>query len=397
VPSAHRNCRRWDDVADHQHDRRPRCRFSGDPGDAGFLAARDKTLASHTRESTLRILVVHPGPRWSVADVHAGWVEALEELGEKVSVYNLDARLTLYDRALVDVGKTPDGNLQLRKALTHEQAVALATNGILSACYQFWPDVVLVISYLFIPAEILDLLRDRGHKVVLVHTESPYQDDEQIALAAHADLSLVNDPTNLDRFREVTRAEYAPQAYRPSVHHPGPADPNLAADLAFVGTGFPSRIEFLERMDLDGLDVLLAGNWQLLAADSPLRKWVAHDDQECLDNEQTAAVYRSAKAGLNLYRREAERPELAAGYSIGPREVEMAATGLFFLRDPRPEGDELLSMLPTFEDPEEASELLRWYLARDDARQFAANEARKVMAGRTFEANAKRLLRLLDR
>jgi hypothetical protein len=344
----------------------------------------------------VRWLVVHPGPRWSVADVHAGWVEALTDLGERVSVYNLDARLTLYDRALVDVGKTEDGSLKLRKALTHDQAVALATNGILSACYQFWPDVVLVISYLFVPAEVLDLLRSRGHKVVLVHTESPYQDDEQIALAAHADLNLVNDPTNLDRFREVTQAEYVPQAYRPSVHHPGPAHPDLASDLAFVATGFPSRIEFLERMDLDGLDVLLAGNWQLLGPDSPLRKWVAHDEKECLDNEQTAAVYRSARAGLNLYRREAERPELAAGWACGPREIEMAACGLWFAREPRCEGDELLP-LPTFTSPDQAGDLIRWFLAHDGPRQAMAAKAREAVADRTFKNAAARLLELLDR
>jgi spore maturation protein CgeB len=344
----------------------------------------------------VRWLVVHPGPRWSVADIHAGWVEALQQLGEKVAVYNLDARLTLYERALIDTGKAADGTLQLRKALTHDQAIGLATNGIKSAAYQYWPDVVLVISYLFVPDDLLDLLRDRGHRVVLVHTESPYQDDEQVALAAHADLSLVNDPTNLERFREVARAEYAPQAYRPSVHHPGPPDPALACDLAFVGTGFPSRIEFLERMDLDGLDVLLAGNWQLLAADSPLRKHVAHDDQQCLDNDQTAEVYRSARAGLNLYRREAERPELAAGWAIGPREVEMAACGLWFAREPRPEGDELFGMLPTFTSPEEAGEQVRWALTHDMARDAATVAARIAVADRTFRNNAAALLRHLD-
>lgn len=345
----------------------------------------------------MRILIVHPGPRWSVADVFEGWREALVELGQHVSVYNLDSRLTLYERALIDVGKHPDGSLQLRKALTHDQAVGLATNGIYSACYQFMPDVVLVISYLFVPAEVLDLLRDRGHKVVLVHTESPYQDDEQIALAAHADLNLVNDPTNLDRFREVTQAEYVPQAYRPTVHHPGPGHPDLTCDLAFVGTGFPSRIEFLERMDLDGLDVLLAGNWQLLDPDSPLRKHVAHDDQECLDNEQTAEVYRAAKAGINIYRREAERPGLEVGWAIGPREVEMAACGLWFAREPRGEGDELFPMQATFTSPEEASELLRWYLAHDMARMRLKHQAREAIADRTFTNNAKRLLALLDR
>jgi spore maturation protein CgeB len=345
----------------------------------------------------VRWLVVHPGPRWSVADVHAGWVEALQELGEQVAVYNLDARLTLYERALIDVGSDEHGTLQLRKAVTAEQAVGMATNGILSACYQVWPDVVLVVSYLFVQADLLDLLRSRGHRVVLVHTESPYQDDDQVALSAHADLSLVNDPTNLERFRQAGPASYQPHCYRPAVHHPGPAHPDLTSDLAFVGTGFPSRIEFLEAMDLDGLDVLLAGNWQLLEEGSPLRKHVAHDDAECLDNAQTAEVYRAARMGLNLYRREAERPELADGWAMGPREVEMAACGLPFLRDPRGEGDQVLGMLPTFTSPADASEQLRWWLNHDGWRSTVAGLARTAIADRTFTNAARSLLQQLDR
>jgi spore maturation protein CgeB len=345
----------------------------------------------------VRWLVVHPGPAWSVADVFEGWREALEGLGQHVNSYNLDARLTLYEKALLEVGRHDDGTLKLRKALSSDQAVAMAANGLKSACYQFWPDVVLVVSYLFIPTDLLDLLRDRGHRVVLVHTESPYQDDEQLTLAAHADYNLVNDPTNLDRFRAVAPTEYQPHCYRPSVHHPGPADPQLACDLAFVGTGFPSRIEFLERMDLAGLDVLLAGQWQMLRDDSPLRKFLAHDADKCVDNTETASVYRSARTGLNLYRREADRPELSAGWACGPREIEMAACGLWFMRDPRPEGDALFPMLPTFHDPQEASELLRWHLANPDHTQEYASLARCAVTDRTFHTAAARLLELLDR
>lgn len=345
----------------------------------------------------MRWLVVAPGPNFSVADVHAGWVEALTELGEQVAVYNLDSRLTFYDAAVLDTGrKGPDGQSQFRKALSTEDAIQLAANGLLSACYQWWPQVVLVVSAFFVPIGMLDLLRARGHRVVLVHTESPYQDDEQLERATHADVNLVNDPTNLEWFRALGPAAYMPHAYRPSVHHPGPPDPDLACDLAFVGTGFESRIRFFEQMDLDGLDVLLAGNWQQLAEDSPLRKYLAHDADQCLDNEQTASVYRSARASINLYRREAERPELSAGWACSPREIELAATGCFFLRDPRPEGDELLPTLPRFDGPEQASRQLRWWLAHDTERGRAAAKAREAVADRTFEANAKRLLSLLD-
>jgi spore maturation protein CgeB len=346
----------------------------------------------------VRWLVVHPGPAWSVADVYQGWVEALEGLGQQVSTYNLDARLTFYQRAMVETGSVDEhGAVGLRRAMTDNEAIEAASNGILAAAYKVLPDLVLVVSCMFVSTDQLDILRARGSKVVLYHTESPYEDDNQVRLAEHADLNLVNDPTNLDRFQAAAPTWYQPHSYRPAVHHPGPPSPGMASDFCFVGTGFPSRIQFLEAMDLGGLDVLLAGQWQMLDPDSPLRKWLAHDDRECVDNEQVAQIYRSSKASLNLYRREAERPELSAGWSMGPRELELAACGLFFVRDPRPEGDELLPMLPTFETPQDATDQLRHYLRHDHYRAKAAARARDAIADRTFTNAAKRLLGLLDR
>ena len=75
----------------------------------------------------------------------------------------------------------------------------------------------------------------------------------------------------------------------------------------------------------------------------------------------------------------------------------MAACQLFFLRDSRPESDELFPMLPTFSSPGEASELLRWWLAHPGQREEAAVVARAAVADRTFRHAAARLLELLDR
>jgi spore maturation protein CgeB len=324
--------------------------------------------------------------------VYQGGVEALEQLGQQVSTYNLDARLTFSQRAMVETGSVDEhGAVGLRRAMTDNEAIEAASNGILSAAYKVLPDVVLVISCMFISTEQLGILRARGSKVVLVHTESPYDDDNQARLATHADLNLINDPINLAQFPAGTY--YQPHCYRPSVHHPGPPSAGMSSDFCFVGTGFPSRIEFLEQMRLDGIDVLLAGQWKLLAeSDSALRKYLAHDLFEGLDNDQTAQVYRSAKASLNLYRREADRPELSVGHAMSPREIEMAATGLFFLREPRPEGDELLPMLPRFDTPQEASDQLRHYLRHDHYRAKLAVRAREAIADRTFANAAKRLL-----
>lgn len=342
----------------------------------------------------MRFLVAHPGPHFSVHDHYVGWVEALRAHGQDVFEFNLQDRLTLYAEALLPSGE--EG--VFRRALTDEQAVELAVNGLYAALLKVRPHILLAISAFFLPAELFDIARAAGVRVVLDHTESPYEDVRQVAFAEHVDLNLLNDPTNIELFRRFGATEYFPQAYRPAIHHPGPPEPDLACDFAFVGTGYPSRIAFLEAMNLDGLDVALAGNWQALGEDSPLRKHVAHDVDQCLDNADAARLYRSARAGLNLYRREAEAVHLTTGWAMGPRELEQAACGLFFLRDPRGESDEVLPMLPTVTGPDDASEQLRWWLdpRRDGERECRAALAREAVAYRTFDAHAAQLLRLLD-
>jgi spore maturation protein CgeB len=234
-------------------------------------------------------------------------------------------------------------------------------------------------------------------QVVLLHSESPYQDDEQLERAAHADINLVNDPANLDAYRQLGPAEYIPHAYRPHVHYPAPPGAAKQWDLSFIGTGFPSRIRFFEAMNLDGLDVHLAGPWLDLPEDSPLRDWTMTDDEACVDNDETAAIYRASRCGINVYRTEGEQQQAGRGWAMGPREVELAACGTWFCRDPRPEGDETFPMLPAFGSAEEAGDQIRWALAHPGAREKAAAQARQAIADRTFENNARRLLKLLDK
>lgn len=351
----------------------------------------------------MRILICHPGPDFSVHDVYAGWLEALRELGVQAEGYNLNDRLIFYSTALRDTGvKDEQGYPVVRQALTQDQAFIMARQGLSHALMTFWPDVVLFISAFFMTAAQFTLLRQRKFRIVILHTESPYQDDEQLMRGDLADLNLLNDPQNLEKFRELGPAEYQHHCYRPSVHHPRaePLNPELASDLCFIGTAFESRIRFFEAMNLDGLDVLIAGNdWGKIPETSPVAKFVGCGigNPDCVDNEQTAELYRNARMGLNLYRVESEEDWGGQGLAMGPREVEMAACGLPFLRDPRPEGDEVLRMLPRFSGPEDASEQLRWWLAHDREREKIAAQAREAIADRTFADSARRLLTTLDR
>lgn len=340
----------------------------------------------------MRWLVSHPGPHFSVADVYTGWVEALRNLGEQVFEFNFDDRLNAFAMSLREEGEAPDGLKRFRRMYDDEQVKMLAVDGLCAMLFKLRPDVLLLISGFYIPPALLEHIQRSGIAVVIIHTESPYEDVRQLALAPYAHLNLLNDPANIDQFTAVAPTVYLPHAYRPAVHHPPEPGAGQRYDFSFVGTAFASRIEFFEALDLDGLDVLLEGNWQQLSEESPLRAYLGSDPRECLDNADTAGVYRDTRVGINFYRREAQHPDLSAGVAMGPREVEMAACGLFFLRDPRPEGDEVLDMLPRFTSPGEASALLRWYLDHPGERQVLADKAREAVADRTFDIHARALL-----
>lgn len=335
----------------------------------------------------MRWLACQPGPHYSVQDVHVGWVEALKNAGETVLSYPLGDWLCFFGEALLQRSQH-----EFFRAMTDEQAIDAAADRLAAALWKTRPDVLLLTSGFFVPPPLLDTARRDGVKVVMLATEQPYERRE-IDMSAHCDLVLTTDPTTMDEFKCET--VHQPHSYRPTVHTPGPALPELACDFAFVGTGYQSRIEFFEGMDLAALDVLLAGNWKTLAEDSPLRTFVAGGLEDCLDNAKTLEVYRSAKVSINFYRREqdAGTPQ---GVAVGIREVELAAVGAFFLRDPRPEGDELFPSLPTFGGPVEASEHLRWYLANPSAREDAATKAREAIQDRTYDNAAAALLRLME-
>lgn len=342
----------------------------------------------------MRAVLCRPGPSFSVQDVANGWLGGLRSVGVDVCDYRFDHRLIFYGQASV-----PKGNgkgRRYRRALSDEDAVRLAAKGLEVSCYEWWPDVVVIVSGFFVPPEQYELMRSRGHKVVLLCTESPYEDAAQLAKAPYADLVLLNDPTHLAEFRAVNpNTHYLPHAYDPDVHHRREPHPDYVSDFCFVGTGYPSRTAFFEAVDWSGIDVCLGGNWQATDESSVLRKFLAHDIAECVDNDVAVQAYSSTKASANFYRRESETPELAHGWSMGPREVELAAVGTFYLTEARGENRDVLPMVPTFEGPDDFAERLRWYLAHDDERERIAAAAQAAIAERTFANNARALLSLL--
>lgn len=336
----------------------------------------------------MRALVVAPGPQFSTYDVFRGWVRGLEACGVDVMTFDLELYLNLFGTM-----KKADGDGgDMVDMFPGDEAKEMAAEFLQAELYRWWPDVVVIVQAIGVPKWVLELTRSRGHKVVIVHTESPYEDDRQVEMSAYADLNLLNDPTNIDRFE---RALYMPHAYDPQVHRPGPPVPGEESDVCFIGTGYPERVAWLEAVNWDGIDVALGGHWRNLPAESKLRKYLAHDIEACMANDDTVVAYRSSQMSFNIYRTSAEHEAHSHGWAVGPREIELAAIGTFFLREARAEGDELFPMLPTFTCPEELEALIREWLPRRDDRAAAALKARAAIADRSFPNHAKRLLQTL--
>lgn len=347
----------------------------------------------------MRALVVEPGPHFSVQDVCVGLVAGLKNNGVDTVQLNFGDRLLWYEtahRLMRGDAPSTDELWNYGGGGVEREAAMMAAKSIEAAAFEVWPDVVFVVSGFFVPRFTYEILHERGMKVVLIATESPYQDGTQMQISECVDACFVNDPLNLDEYRQhQPNTWYLPHAYNPEVHKPGPVVPEYQSDFAFVGTGYPSRREFFESVPWPTPNVVFAGNWPV-DDDSPLKPLIGTDPNECLPNETTVQVYNSTKCSANLYRTEAESDGTADGIAMGPREVELAATGTFFLRDSRPESDEVLGMLPTFEGPEDFADQLAYWLPRDDERQTLATKARAAIADRTFDANAAKVLTHLD-
>lgn len=337
----------------------------------------------------MRAVVVHPGPGFSVADVNSGVVSGLRANGVDTVAVNFDDYLSFFTQVTIEK------NGEHVRALEYEAAVRCAAVACIeAACYEFWPDIVVIVSGFFVPPEKYGLMRERGHKVVLWCTESPYEDERQLWMAASADVVILNDPTNIDEFRKHNpNTYYIPHGHDPTIHYPGPGARHLASDFVFVGTGYPSRIELLEKVDWTGLEtVMLAGNWQSVSDDSPLLPFLIAPRGHCIENADAVKLYRATGCSANLYRKEAMRDDLVEGWAMGPREVELAATETFYAREPRGESDALFPMLPTFTTPTELGDIARWAKANPDTAKDASRAAHAAIADRTFDNHVAQLL-----
>lgn len=328
----------------------------------------------------LRVLLLHPGASWSTADVESGLRYGLVKHGVEVIQYRLDQRIDASKRWLYAAWRRAQkGNPAIEKPTT-EDIFYHAASGSLEMALNHLVDAVVIVSAMFMHPNMIELLKRAKLTVTVLFTESPYDMDKELKVARMVDGCWTNERSSLAAFQAVNaNSGYLPHAWHPQRHQTGaqPGDEVFPQhDVVFVGSAFHERVTWLQSIDWTGIDLGLYGSWAGLPSRSPLRAFVK-DAQ--IDNAVTAALYRRAKIGLNLYRKSMGwgrgAPQIAHAESMNPRGYELAACGAFHLSDARAEVRELFGdLVPTFETSAQASDLIRRWLADDAGRRAIASQ-----------------------
>jgi len=374
----------------------------------------------------MRILAVHPGASFSTADVYNGLTKALKRAGHDVQEYRLDARVE-------DATEYLKWQEKRRRKLTGEkthggimpQVVRMASMTLLEATLTVNPHWVLLFSGQFLHPDTIRLLYRMGANTALLLTESPYDDAKQAKITPFVKVVFTNERASvklMERWWQQTegrplwerlgaeKVHYLPHAYDPDVHKPFFANESpqmpyriedvraAKHDVVFVGSGFIERQEILSAIDWDalGIDFGLYGVWPYMGSRSRLRKyWRAGT----VDNATTAALYRNAKIGLNLYRQSVgtsrNATRLKGAESLNPRALELAATGTAHISDYRPEVAETFpnGLVQTFTNPIELAAKLRWMLdpSNEGVLQWMRQALPYAVKDWTFDARAQQV------
>jgi spore maturation protein CgeB len=255
---------------------------------------------------------------------------------------------------------------------------------------------------MYYPKLFIKMLKQAGLRVALLFTESPYDDEQQFALAASVDLCWTNERTSVENLSICNPETYYLQhAYDPARHSPnGKPDEDVPShDVVFVGTGFQERVDLFESVDWSGIDLGLYGSWELIKERSRLKQYVRDDE---IGNHVAAALYRKANIGLNLYRTSKGFGSLAprissAAESLNPRAYELAACGCFHFSDYRAEVPEVFGdAVPTFKNGAELEGLIRHWLKQKEDREAIAAKLPQLVDGETWLNRARRMVSVLE-
>lgn len=352
----------------------------------------------------MKVLVVGPGASWATADVEAGLIYGLKLRGVEVIRYALDGRIMGAQRWLFNAWRIKRKSDPTIEKPTQADVFYQAGMGVLERALRHQVDAVVIVSGMYLHPDVIVLMRRAGLTVTALLTESPYDLEKELRLAELLHGVWTPERSVVSKFQSVcANVGYLPHAWHPQRHLAGPQpgdDTVPSHDVVFVGSAFRERIEWFRSIDWTGIDLGLYGQWDLLGSRDKLRQYLRGG---CVDNARTAALYRRAKIGLNLYRqskgfgRSAPRIAQGAAESLSPRAYELAACGAFHLSEARAEVGEVFGdLVPTFRSATEAAALIRAWLVDEAGRAAVSAQLPATVAESSWVHRAAQVMTDLE-
>ena len=194
----------------------------------------------------MRIMVVSPVPTYATWDVYKGQVQGLNAIeGIEAIDFNYSTVWNLYADFKEFVEVTGRAKYD---AVNH---TLMAGDRIVAAAIGCQADLVHFVAPMHISPLTLKVLKNYvGIKTSAYFTECPYDDEWGLRLSELFDYCFVCDKVSVNVFRERNpNTHYIGHAYNPERHKLN-GTVKQDTDVLFIGTNFPSRIEFLEQVDL---------------------------------------------------------------------------------------------------------------------------------------------------
>jgi len=237
------------------------------------------------------------------------------------------------------------------------------------------PDLMLVMNGIFVlQPSVLEQIRALGIRTVAWFADDPYFPHLSSPLVRHFDFVFTHEAGIVDYYRSLgANVHYLPFAAPLALAWPQRVEHTCWSDICFIGTGFPNRIAFFDKLApyLKTKKIFIFGGlWNQLRAYAELKHAIR---LEGVQVDEAVKYYNGAKIVINLHRQPdpTSIPPGVSAMSVNPRTFEINACATLQLTDIR--ADLAAQYVPgasieTFTSPEECIEKIDYYLRHEEER-----------------------------
>lgn len=310
---------------------------------------------------------------------------ALEELGVTVHVMSPLDENTLLERS-VD------------KAFQRENRLSLTLFGrrVLKVAEKFSPDYVMVYGsdFYMLPKYHRKLKEKLGCKLILWEGNIQFWKGYQVEALKFYDFCFSLDSYSIPLLKGpagMSRVFHLGVGCDPEIHRPIDLTPDdrgrFAAEVSFIGSGFPTRIELFEK--LAEFDLKLWGRyWD----NSP--KLAPHFSDEPVYGIKKCKIYNASRISVNL-----QNP-VSQINGVSCRVFEILACGGFPLTENKKDLSlyfDVGSEIVAFDGIDDLKEKIRYYLEHNDEREEIARRGReRVLKEHTYKRRMEEMLRITN-